>query len=335
MTIKIGLNGFGRIGRLCLRGVCEGGYDDLEVVAVNASGDPATHAHMLAFDSVHGAFRGEVSADSEQLIVNGQRIRMTHERDPAQLCWGDLGVDVVLDCTGAFNSFAGARQHLNSGAKKVLISAPAKDDTPMFVYGVNHDQITGGDHVISNASCTTNCLAPVADVLTQTVGIMRGFMTTIHACTGDQTTVDAKHRDLRRARAASLSMIPTSTGAARAIGAILPQLKGKLDGNAVRVPTANVSVIDLTFDSGRDTTAEEINAAMTTAAQGRLKGVLAINDKPLVSCDFNHNHHSSIFDVTQTQVIDGRFVRVLAWYDNEWGFSLRMLDNTRILGSFL
>lgn len=336
MALRVGINGFGRIGRLCLRGALERNDKDIDIVAVNASGAPDVHAHMFQFDSVHGTYQGTVGTSGDAMIVDGKIIKMTHDRNPADLPWADLGVDIVLECTGAFNSYEGSSRHLQGGAKKVLISAPSKDKkAPMFVYGVNHSEITADYHVISNASCTTNSLAPVADVLDRAVGIERGFMTTIHAYTGDQTTVDAKHKDLRRARAAAVSMIPTSTGAARAIGEVLPNLSGKLDGNAIRVPTSNVSVIDLTFDAGRETSKEEINNAIKEAATGRLQGILAVNELPLVSCDFNHNPHSSIFDSTQTQVIDGRFVRVLSWYDNEWGFSLRMLDNARVLGSFL
>ncbi|WP_299373583.1 type I glyceraldehyde-3-phosphate dehydrogenase [uncultured Kiloniella sp.] len=336
MTVKVGINGFGRIGRLTLRGAIETNRDDIEIVAINASGDPAIHAHMLKFDSVHGTLNAEVEADDENIIINGKKIRMLHDRDPAKLPWSDYGVDIVLECTGAFNNVEGSSLHMVGGAKKVLISAPAKKGCDLtVVYGVNHKQLNADHKIVSNASCTTNCLAPVVDVLQNQIGIKNGFMTTTHAYTGDQTTVDSKHKDLRRARAAAVSMIPTSTGAARAIGEVLPELEGKLEGNAIRVPTANVSCIDLTFTAERDTTVEEINNAMIDASKGYLKGVLGINALPLVSCDFNHNPSSSVFDTTQTQIIGGNFVRVLAWYDNEWGFSLRMLDTAVAMGKHL
>jgi len=326
MAIRVGINGFGRIGRLVLRSILESGRDDVLVVGINDLGSPEMNAHLLQHDSVHGGLDIDVSVDGETMTVNGNPIKVTAERDPANLPWGDLSVDVAMECTGLFVSRDDAGKHLDAGAKKVLISAPGKEVDKTIVYGVNSDSLTADDTVVSNASCTTNCLAPVADVLHKTVGIEKGFMTTIHAYTGDQRPLDTLHKDPRRARAAALSMIPTSTGAAKAVGLVLPELSGKLDGTAVRVPTPNVSLIDLTFTSSRDTTVDEINGALKEAADGRLKGVLNFNELPLVSVDFNHNAASSSFDATQTQVMEGNFVRVLSWYDNEWGFANRMSD---------
>jgi glyceraldehyde 3-phosphate dehydrogenase len=336
MAVRVGVNGFGRIGRLVLRAAMEAKRRDITFVAVNDLGSAKANAHLLAYDSVHGPFPGRVSATKSAIKVNGQKVQVLAERDPAKLPWAALGVDIVLECTGLFTKREAAAQHLAAGAKKVLISAPGGDADITVVYGVNHDKLRKKHRVISNASCTTNCLVPVAHVLEQTVGIKHGFMTTIHAFTGDQRTVDTLHEDLRRARAASVSLIPTSTGAARAVGLVLPELKGKLDGTAIRVPTPNVSLIDLTVEAKKRTTAEEVNAAMVRAAKGnRLKGILTVNDRPLVSSDFNHDPASSIFDLTQTQVLDHTFVRVLSWYDNEWGFSNRMSDVAVALGKLL
>ncbi|SOB93960.1 type I glyceraldehyde-3-phosphate dehydrogenase [Thalassospira xiamenensis] len=335
MAIRVAINGFGRIGRLVLRAIVESGRTDVEVVAINDLGDVATNAHLLKYDSVHGTLANDVKAEGENLVIDGKAIKVCSERDPANLPWGALNVDIAFECTGIFLDEAGAGKHLTAGAKRVLISAPAKGDIKTVVYGVNSDSLTASDVIVSNASCTTNCLAPVADVLNKTVGITKGFMTTVHAFTGDQNTVDSLHKDLRRARAASLSMIPTSTGAAKAVGLVLPELKGKLDGTAIRVPTPNVSMVDLTFVAGRDTTVEEINAAIKDAANGPLKGVLGVCEAPLVSVDFNHNPNSSTFDATQTQVMDGNFVRILSWYDNEWGFSNRMSDTAVAMAKFL
>ena len=326
MAIKLAINGFGRIGRLVLRGIVESGRTDVEVVAINDLGSTEMNAHLLQYDSVHGTFPGSVTATETSMDVGGGPIRVTAERDPAALPWAELGVDVALECTGLFTDRASAAKHLEAGAKKVLISAPAKGVDKTIVFGVNHRALSAADTVVSNASCTTNCLAPVADVLNKTVGIEKGFMTTVHSYTGDQRPLDTLHSDPRRARAAALSMIPTSTGAAKAVGLVLPELAGKLDGTSVRVPTPNVSMIDLTFLAGRETTIEEINAAMKAAAEGPLRGVLGYVTAPLVSVDFNHNPASSSFDSTQTQVVAGNFVRVLSWYDNEWGFSNRMPD---------
>ena len=326
MAVRVAINGFGRIGRLVMRAIIESRRNDLEVVAINDLGPVEASAHLLKFDSVHGPLPAEVTVDGDAIDVGHGPIRVTAEREPDKLPWKDMGVDVTMECTGLFNDRQAAARHLEAGAGKVLISAPAKGADLTVVYGVNH-HLLGKDHqVVSNASCTTNCLAPVAQVLNETVGIEKGFMTTIHSYTGDQQMVDTLHKDLRRARAAAVSMIPTSTGAARAVGLVLPELDGKLDGTAVRVPTPNVSLIDLTFVAKRDTTAEEVNNAVTRAAEGRLKGVLGTVDVALVSIDFNHNSLSSAFDLTQTQVLDGNFVRVLSWYDNEWGFSNRMSD---------
>jgi|TARA_R110001583_G_scaffold71050_1_gene200458 glyceraldehyde 3-phosphate dehydrogenase len=335
MAIRVAINGFGRIGRLVLRAIVESGRTDLEVVAINDLGDVKTNAHLLKYDSVHGTLANDVKAEGNDLVIDGKAIKVCSERDPANLPWGELNVDIAFECTGIFLDEAGAGKHLTAGAKRVLISAPAKGDIKTVVYGVNSDTLTANDVIVSNASCTTNCLAPVADVLNKTVGITKGFMTTVHAFTGDQNTVDSLHKDLHRARAASLSMIPTSTGAAKAVGLVLPELKGKLDGTAIRVPTPNVSMVDLTFVAGRDTTAEEINAAIAEAANGRLKGVLGVNEAPLVSIDFNHNPNSSTFDATQTQVVGGNFVRILSWYDNEWGFSNRMSDTAVEMAKYL
>ena len=327
MAVRVAINGFGRIGRLVLRAAYEHKNTDLEIVGINDLGPVATNAHLLTYDSVHGRFPGEVTTGEDWMDIGRGRIRVTAERDPAKLPWRELGVDVALECTGIFTRREAAAKHLEAGAKRVIISAPAEGADMTVVMGVNHDELKREHWVISNASCTTNCLAPVAYVLHRGIGIERGYMTTIHSYTGDQNTVDTLHSDLRRARAAALSLIPTSTGAARAVGLVLPALKGKLDGTAIRVPTANVSLIDFKFDAARDTNAAEVNALMEeAAASNRLRGILAINKAPTVSVDFNHDPHSSTFDVTQTQVIDKRFVRVLSWYDNEWGFSNRMVE---------
>lgn len=335
MALKIAINGFGRIGRLTYRALLESGRNDLELVAINdlASADMA--AHLLKYDSVHATLNNQVDTKDGALLVDGVEVPYLSDPNPANLPWSELGVDLVLECSGHFNSKDAASAHLNAGAKAVLVSAPCKDADKTIVFGVNQHELGAGDRIVSNASCTTNCLAPVAHLLHQGVGLERGFMTTIHAYTGDQRLTDTAHKDPRRARAGALSMIPTSTGAAKAIGLVLPELAGRLDGNAVRVPTANVSMVDLTFDAGRDTSVEEINALVRNGADGALEGVLAVNDLPLVSCDFNHSAVSSTFDATQTQVVDGRFVRVVSWYDNEWGFSNRMLDTSLAMAEAL
>ncbi|WP_428925511.1 type I glyceraldehyde-3-phosphate dehydrogenase [Marinibacterium sp. SX1] len=324
MTVKVAINGFGRIGRNVLRGIVESGRSDIEVIAINDLGPVETNAHLLQFDSVHGRFPAEVKVAGDAIDVGYGPIKVTAERDPAALPWGD--VDIALECTGIFTARDKAAAHLQNGSSKVLVSAPASGADLTVVYGVNHDQLTGDHVVVSNASCTTNCLSPVAKVLNDAIGIEKGFMTTIHSYTGDQPTLDTMHKDLYRARAAAMSMIPTSTGAAKAVGLVLPELNGKLDGVAIRVPTPNVSVVDLTFNAARETSVEEINAAIKAAADGPLKGILGYTDKPNVSMDFNHDPHSSIFHLDQTKVMDGTMVRILTWYDNEWGFSNRMAD---------
>jgi len=326
MTVRLAINGFGRIGRLVMRSIIESGRTDVQIVGINDLGSAEMNGHLLKYDSVHGVLNEDIKVDGDTIDVGYGPIKVSAERDPANLPWGDIGVDIALECTGFFTKRDDAAKHIAAGAKKVLISAPGKEVDQTIVYGVNSDLLTANDTVVSNASCTTNCLAPVADVLNKTVGIEKGFMTTVHSYTGDQRPLDALHSDPRRARAAALNIIPTSTGAAAAVGLVLPELVGKLDGTSVRVPTPNVSLIDLTFTSGRDTTVEEINAAMKEASEGRLNGVLGYNTLPLVSTDFNHNPASSSFDSTQTQVVGGNFVRVLSWYDNEWGFSSRMPD---------
>jgi glyceraldehyde 3-phosphate dehydrogenase len=334
MAIRVAINGFGRIGRLVMRAALEHPEKHLEVVGVNDLGPVATNAHLLKYDSVHGRFPGEVTSGDDWLDAGQGKVHVSAERDPAKLPWKALGVDVALECTGIFTRRDAAAKHLEAGAKKVIISAPAEGADLTVVMGVNHEELKPEYTVISNGSCTTNGLARIAYVLHQGIGIERGFMTTIHAYTGDQSLQDTLHSDLRRARAAALSMIPTSTGAARAIGLVMPALKGKLDGTAIRVPTANVSLIDLTFDASRDTTADEVNGLMEEAAKSnRLKGILGINKAPTVSVDFNHDPHSSTFDVTQTQILDKRFVRVLSWYDNEWGFSNRMVEVAAYFGA--
>jgi glyceraldehyde 3-phosphate dehydrogenase len=334
MAIRVAINGFGRIGRLVMRAALEHANKELEVVGINDLGPVETNAHLLRYDSVHGRFAGEVTTGENWMDAGRGKIRVTAERDPAKLPWRELGVDVALECTGIFTKREAAAKHLEAGAKKVIISAPADGVDMTVVMGVNQDELKPAHQVISNASCTTNCLAPVAYVLHQGIGIERGYMTTIHAYTGDQSLQDTLHSDLRRARAAGLSLIPTSTGAARAVGLVLPALKGKLDGTAIRVPTANVSLIDFKFDSARETTTDEVNTLMEEAAKSnRLKGIIGINKAPTVSVDFNHDPHSSIFDVTQTQVLDKRFVRVLSWYDNEWGFSNRMVEVAAYFGA--
>ena len=336
MALRVAINGFGRIGRLVYRAILESNREGIEVVCINDLGPTESNAHLLKFDSVHGVLPHDVTVSGDTMDAGQGPVKVTAERDPAALPWKDLGVDIALECTGFFASKEAASKHLEAGAKKVLISAPASGADITVVYGVNSDQITADHDVISNASCTTNCLAPVAHVLNQTVGIERGFMTTIHSYTGDQKPVDTLHSDLHRSRAAAVSMIPTSTGAARAVGLVLPELQGKLDGTSMRVPTPNVSVIDFKFTPGRDTSVEEINNAISAAAaDGPLKGILGTNDLPLVSIDFNHNPHSSIFDLPETQVIEGKFVRVMSWYDNEWGFSNRMIDTALAIGAHL
>jgi glyceraldehyde 3-phosphate dehydrogenase len=327
MAVKVAINGFGRIGRNVLRAIAESGRKDIQVVAINDLGPVETNAHLLRFDSVHGRFPGIVTVSGDTIDVGTGPIKVTAIKNPAELPHGAMGVDVAMECTGIFTSKDKAKLHLDAGAKRVLVSAPADGADLTVVYGVNHDKLTKDHLVVSNASCTTNCLAPVAKVLHDLVGIDRGFMTTIHSFTGDQPTLDTLHKDLYRGRAASLSMIPTSTGAAKAVGLVLPELNGKLDGTAIRVPTPNVSVVDFKFVSKRETTAAEINAAIIAASKsGPLKGVLGFTDQPNVSADFNHDPHSSIFHLDQTKVIGGNLVRVLSWYDNEWGFSNRMAD---------
>ena len=336
MALKVAINGFGRIGRNVLRAAAEANRQDIEFVAINDLGSLETTAHMLRYDSVHGRYPGEVKVSGDSIDVGNGPIKVFAERDPANLPWGSLGVDVVMECTGIFNDKDKAMTHItNGGAKKVLCSAPATNADLTVVYGVNHDKITADHQVLSNASCTTNCLAPVAKVLHNLCGIDCGFVTTVHAYTADQRIQDMPHRDLRRARAAALSMIPTSTGAAKAVGLVLPELVGKLDGTAVRVPTPNVSMIDMKFLPGRETSVDEINTAMLNASQNELKGVLGCATEPLVSIDFNHVPESSTFDVSQTQIVDGRLVRILSWYDNEWGFSSRMNDTAVEIGKYL
>lgn len=326
MALKIAVNGFGRIGRLALRSIVENGRKGVDVVAINDLGPVETNAHLVQYDSVHGRFPHDVKVTNDTIDVGMGPIKVLAERDPTQLPWGDLGVDIVYECTGIFAAREKAAMHLEAGAKRVLVSAPASGADKTIVYGVNHGSLTAEDTVVSNASCTTNCLAPIAKVLNDAVGIERGYMTTIHSYTGDQPTLDTLHKDLYRARGAAANMIPTSTGAAKAVGLVLPELNGKLDGSSIRVPTANVSVVDLVFAPSRETTVEEINNAVLEASKGYLKGVLGVTDKPLVSSDFNHDPHSSTFALPQTQILEGKLVRVLSWYDNEWGFSTRMTD---------
>ncbi|MBI2994649.1 MAG: type I glyceraldehyde-3-phosphate dehydrogenase [Gammaproteobacteria bacterium] len=330
MSIKVGINGYGRIGRNILRALYESGRtEEVSVVAINDLGDPATNAHLTRHDTAHGKFPGTVEVDKDSIVVNGNRIRVFAERDPAKLPWRELGVDVVHECTGLFTSKAKAGAHLNGGAKKVIISAPGgKDMDATVVFGVNQHVLKPAHTVISNASCTTNCLAPVVKVLHESIGVVSGLMTTIHAYTNDQVLTDVYHSDLRRARSATMSMIPTKTGAAAAMGLVMPELEGKLDGFAMRVPTINVSVVDLTFTAARDTSHKEIDGLMKGAANGAMRGILVYNDEPLVSVDFNHNPASAVYDASLTKVIGGRLVKVIAWYDNEWGFSNRMLDTT-------
>ncbi len=333
MTIRVAINGLGRIGRCVLRALYENSeYNNIELIAINGPAPAETHKHLLKYDSIHGRFTKTVEAAEDHLIVDGKKVILFAERDPKKLPWKDLKIDIVLECTGAFTDFKDARQHIEAGAKKVIISAPAKgDNVKTIIYGVNHESLNENDEVISVGSCTTNCLAPVAKILNDAIGIEKGFMTTVHAYTNDQNVVDNSHKDLRRARACAMSMIPTSTGAAKAIGLVLPELKGKLDGGAIRVPTANVSMVDLNFIAKRDTTAAEVNDAMRSGVKGAMAQVLQIVDEPLVSIDFNHTGFSSCFDTTQTKVLGGNLVKVASWYDNEWAFSLRMLDVAKIL----
>ena len=335
MAVKVAINGFGRIGRNVARAIIERPDCGLELVAINDLADAKANALLFKRDSVHGAFAGTVEVDGTNLVINGHRIAVTAERDPANLPHKAMGVDIALECTGFFTDRDSAGKHLAAGAKRVLISAPAKGVDLTVVYGVNHDKLTAEHTIVSNASCTTNCLAPFAKVLNDAIGIERGLMTTIHSYTNDQKILDQIHSDARRSRAAAMSMIPTTTGAARAVGEVLPELKGKLDGSAIRVPTPNVSVVDLTFTPKRDTTKDEVNALLKAAATGPLKGVLAFCEEPLVSIDFNHDPHSSTIDSLETTVLDGKLVRVLSWYDNEWGFSNRMVDTAGVMGGLL
>jgi glyceraldehyde 3-phosphate dehydrogenase len=335
MAVKVAINGFGRIGRLVLRALAESGRADLRVVGINDLGPVKANAHLLKYDSVHGKFPKPVTYGDDWMDVGQGKIKVTAERDPAKLPWKELGVDIVMECTGIFTKREQAAKHLEAGATRVLVSAPADGVDLTVVYGVNHHKLTKDHTVVSNASCTTNCLAPVAMVMHEAFGIEKGYMTTIHAYTGDQSTVDTLHKDLRRARAAALSMIPTSTGAAKAVGLVLPELKGKLDGTAIRVPTPNVSMIDFKFVAKRATTVDEVNKAALAAASDRLKGILETTNEELVSSDFNHNPASSTFDLTQTQVIEGNLVRVLSWYDNEWGFSNRMSDTAAAMAKLI
>ncbi len=333
MTVKVAINGYGRIGRNVLRALYEGKRNgEIAIVAINDLGDAKTNAHLTRHDTAHGKFPGTVAVDGDSMVVNGDRIRVLAKRNPAELPWGELGVDVVLECTGLFTSKEKASAHLQGGAKKVIISAPGgKDVDATVVYGVNHQTLKSSHTVISNASCTTNCLAPLVKPLHEKLGVVQGLMTTIHAYTNDQVLTDVYHEDLRRARSATMSMIPTKTGAAAAVGLVLPELNGKLDGFAMRVPTINVSIVDLTFTAARPTTVDEVNGILKAASEGELKGILGYNTEPLVSVDFNHDPRSSIFDSTQTRVGGGTLVKVLSWYDNEWGFSNRMLDTTLAL----
>ncbi len=335
MTTKVAINGFGRIGRNIARAILERPECGLELVSINDLADAKANALLFKRDSVHGAFSGTVEVDGNDLIINGKRIHVTAERDPANLPHAANGIDIAMECTGFFTDRASCEKHIAAGAKRVLISAPGKNVDLTVVYGVNHDKLTADHKIVSNASCTTNCLAPFAKVLNDAIGIERGLMTTIHAYTNDQKILDQIHEDPRRARAAGMSMIPTTTGAARAVGEVLPELKGRLDGSAIRVPTPNVSVVDLTFTPKRDTTKEEVNALLKTASEGAMKGVLAFSDEPLVSIDYNHDAHSSTIDSLETSVLDGKLVRVLSWYDNEWGFSNRMVDTAGVMGKFL
>jgi len=333
MAVKVAINGFGRIGRNVLRAIIESGRTDIEVVAINDLGPVETNAHLLRYDSIHGRFPATVTVSGNTIDVGRGPIEVSAMRNPADLPWKH--VDVVLECTGIFTSKEKCLAHIENGSSRVLISAPGEGADKTIVYGVNHDTLTKDDIIVSNASCTTNCLSPVAKVLNDTIGITKGFMTTIHSYTGDQPTLDTMHKDLYRARAAALSMIPTSTGAAKAVGLVLPELKGKLDGVAIRVPTPNVSVVDLVFEASRQTSVEEVNAAIRAAADGPLKGVLGYTDEPLVSSDINHDPHSSIFHMDQTKVMDGNMVRILSWYDNEWGFSNRMADTAVAMGKLI
>ncbi|PHR62364.1 MAG: type I glyceraldehyde-3-phosphate dehydrogenase [Robiginitomaculum sp.] len=335
MAIRVAINGFGRIGRLVFRSIIEHNRTDIEVVAINDLGPVATSAHLLKYDSSHGILNAEVTSDEDSLSVDGRSVRVLAQRDPANLPWGALGVDIVMECTGFFASKEKSMAHIKAGAKRVLISAPAGGADKTIVFGVNSDTLGPDDLVVSNASCTTNCLSPVAKVLHDTFGIERGYMTTIHAYTGDQPTLDTMHSDMYRARSAAMSMIPTSTGAAKAVGLVLPELAGKLDGSSIRVPTPNVSCVDLCFDTAKEASVESVNAAIIAAADGPMKGVLGYSDAPLVSIDYNHNANSSTFALPQTQVMDGRFVRILTWYDNEWGFATRMSDTAAVMGKFL
>jgi glyceraldehyde 3-phosphate dehydrogenase len=335
MVLKVAINGFGRIGRNIVRAIHESGRKDIEVVAINDLGPVETNAHLLRFDSVHGRFPGTVTTTEDTIDLGSGPIKVFAIRDPKELPWGELGVDIAMECTGIFNTRDKAAMHLEAGAKRVLISAPGAGADKTIVYGVNHNTLTGDDLVVSNASCTTNCLAPVAWILDREFGIEKGYMTTIHAYTGDQPTLDTMHSDLYRGRAAAMSMIPTSTGAAKAVGLVLPELAGKLDGSAIRVPTPNVSVVDLKVNVKKDTTAEEVNAAIKAAAEGELKGILAYDPVSKVSIDFNHDPHSSSFAAQQTKVVGGNLVRILTWYDNEWGFSNRMSDTAIAMGKLM
>lgn len=335
MATKVAINGFGRIGRLVARALLERTDHDLELVAINDLADAKSNALLFKRDSVHGSFAGDVAAEGEWLVVNDRRIRVTAQRDPAELPHAELDIDIALECTGFFADRDNAGKHISAGAKRVLISAPAKNVDKTIVYGVNHDVLTADDLIVSNASCTTNCLAPLAKVMNDTLGIERGLMTTIHAYTNDQKILDQIHGDMRRARAAGMSMIPTTTGAARAVGEVLPELKGKLDGSAIRVPTPNVSLVDLTFTPKRETSRDEVNALLRQAAEGALKGVLAYSDEPLVSIDYNHCPASSTIDSLETAVLDGKLVRVVSWYDNEWGFSNRMVDTAGVIAGLI
>jgi glyceraldehyde 3-phosphate dehydrogenase len=336
MTLKIAINGYGRIGRLVHRALVESGRTDMEILAINDLADIKTNVHLMKYDSVHGRFNHDVQAiDHDTMSVNGKHIQVYSERNPADLPWATLGIDIVFECSGVFTKRDDCMKHIDAGAKRVLISAPGSDEDLMVVYGVNHDALTADHVIVSNASCTTNCLAPVAKTLHDAIGIDKGFMTTIHAYTGDQRVTDTAHSDLHRARAAGVNLIPTSTGAAKAVGKVLPELNGKLDGVAIRVPTPNVSLVDLKFNASRDTSVDEVNAAIKQACEGSLKGILGCYDEPLVSSDFNHDPHSSIFSLNGTKVMDGNLVRIMTWYDNEWGFSNRMLDTAGVMGKFL